>query len=198
MSKLACGCPGANVRTIEKKATEETTSTESRPSELRQWPTQLHLVPPSAPYLQNAHLLIAADCAPFAYADFHRDFIKGRVLVNACPKLDDTSSYVEKLAAMMAKKEGHTRKFDIRIGINTGRVVAGNIGSPRRMDYTVIGDPVNIASAIDSNREAIAEPNQILIGEETYETIKDRFEIRKIGPQKVKGKSAEIMVYEVT
>jgi len=100
----------------------------------------------------------------------------------------------EELAAMMAKKEGHTRKFDIRIGINTGRVVAGNIGSPRRMDYTVIGDPVNIASRLES----IAKPNQILIGEETYKTIKDRFEIRKIGPQKVKGKSAEIMVYEVT
>jgi adenylate cyclase len=99
----------------------------------------------------------------------------------------------EKLAAMMAKKEGHTRKFDIRIGINTGRVVAGNIGSPRRMDYTVIGDPVNIASRLES----IAKPNQILIGEETYKAIKDRFEIRKIGPQKVKGKSAEIMVYEV-
>lgn len=105
MSKLACGCPGANVRTIEKKETAETTSTESRPSELRQWPTQLHLVPPSAPYLQNAHLLIAADCAPFAYADFHRDFIKGRVLVNACPKLDDTSTYIEKLAAMISQND---------------------------------------------------------------------------------------------
>jgi len=105
MSKLACGCPGANVRTIEKKETAENTSTESRPSELRQWPTQLHLVPPSAPYLQNAHLLIAADCAPFAYADFHRDFIKGRVLVNACPKLDDTSNYVEKLAAMISQND---------------------------------------------------------------------------------------------
>ena len=105
MSKLACGCPGANVRTIEKKETEEITSTESRPSELRQWPTQLHLVPPSAPYLQNAHLLIAADCAPFAYADFHRDFIKGRVLVNACPKLDDTSPYIEKLAAIISQND---------------------------------------------------------------------------------------------
>ena len=100
----------------------------------------------------------------------------------------------ERLAAMMAKKEGHTRKFDIRIGINTGRVVAGNIGSPRRMEYTVIGDPVNIASRLES----IAKPNQILIGEETYKAIKGIFEIRKIGPQKVKGKSAEIMVYEVT
>ena len=105
MSTLACGCPGANVRTIERKETEETTYTDSRPSELRQWPTQLHLVPPHAPYLQNAHLLIAADCVPFAYADFHKDFIKGRVLVNACPKLDDTSPYVEKLAAMIAQND---------------------------------------------------------------------------------------------
>jgi hypothetical protein len=105
MSKPACGCPGANVRTIEKKETEEKTSTESRPSELRQWPTQLHLVPPSAPYLKDAHLLIAADCAPFAYAEFHRDFIKGRVLVNACPKLDDTSNYVDKLAEMISQND---------------------------------------------------------------------------------------------
>ncbi len=105
MSKLACGCPGANVRTIEKKDTETNTTIESRPSELRQWPTQLQLVPPTAPYLKNAHLLIAADCAPFAYADFHRDFIKGRVLVNACPKLDETSSYVDKLAAIISQND---------------------------------------------------------------------------------------------
>ena len=105
MSALTCGCPGANVRTIEKTETEETVYADSRPSELRQWPTQLHLVPPSAPYLQNAHLLIAADCVPFAYADFHKDFIKGRVLVNACPKLDDTSPYVEKLAAMISQND---------------------------------------------------------------------------------------------
>jgi len=105
MSTLACGCPGSNVRTIEKNEIEETVYTDIRPSELRQWPTQLHLVPPHAPYLQNAHLLIAADCVPFAYADFHKDFIKGRVLVNACPKLDDTSPYVEKLAAMIAQND---------------------------------------------------------------------------------------------
>jgi len=105
MSTLACGCPGANVRTIEKPETENVTYTDNRPSELRQWPTQLHLVPPHAPYLQNAHLLIAADCVPFAYADFHRDFIKGRVLVNACPKLDDTSPYVDKLAAIITQND---------------------------------------------------------------------------------------------
>jgi len=105
MSHLGCGCPGAQVRTVEKKETAENTPTGRLASELRQWPTQLHLVPPSAPYLQNAHLLIAADCAPFAYAEFHRDFIKGKVLVNACPKLDDTSNYVEKLAAMISQND---------------------------------------------------------------------------------------------
>ncbi len=101
MKNLACGCPGANVRTIEKKETANDTTTGRLASELRQWPTQLHLVPPSAPWLQNAHLLIAADCAPFAYAEFHRDFIKGKVLVNACPKLDDTAPYVEKLTRIL-------------------------------------------------------------------------------------------------
>lgn len=105
MTKLACGCPGSQVRSVEKKATTETNPSGRIDSELRQWPTQLHLVPPSAPYLQNAHLLIAADCAPFAYAEYHRDFIKDRVLVNACPKLDDTSPYVEKLAAMISQND---------------------------------------------------------------------------------------------
>jgi hypothetical protein len=101
MKNLACGCPGSNVRTIEKKESSNEAAAGRISSELRQWPTQLHLVPPTAPWLQNAHLLIAADCTPFAYAEFHRDFIKDKVLVNACPKLDDTSPYVEKLAAIL-------------------------------------------------------------------------------------------------
>lgn len=103
MKKLACGCPGSQVRTVEKNPAAEKAPAGRQSSELRQWPTQLQLVPPSAPFLKNAHLLIAADCAPFAYAEFHRDFIKGKVLVNACPKLDDTSSYVDKLAAMISQ-----------------------------------------------------------------------------------------------
>ncbi|TLM63036.1 MAG: iron-sulfur cluster-binding oxidoreductase [Deltaproteobacteria bacterium] len=105
MSHLACGCPGAHVRTIDRQETGQEHPQGKPVSELRQWPTQLHLVPPTAPYLQNAHLLIAADCVPFAYADFHRDFIKGRVLVNACPKLDDTSPYVDKLATIIARND---------------------------------------------------------------------------------------------
>jgi len=105
MEKLACGCPGSHVRTIERNETQTTETSGRLTSELRQWPTQLHLVPPTAPWLENAHLLIAADCVPFAYGDFHRDFIKDRVLVNACPKLDDTSPYVEKLAAIIRQND---------------------------------------------------------------------------------------------
>ena len=96
------------------------------------------------------------------------------------------------LTAMMKKKNEEVR-FDIRIGLNTGRVMAGNIGSPKRMEYTVIGDPVNIASRLES----VAKPNQIVIGEETFNLVKNKFKIREIGNRKIKGKSSEIMVYEV-
>ncbi|HEY7745826.1 MAG TPA: 4Fe-4S ferredoxin, partial [Desulfuromonadales bacterium] len=105
MKNLACGCPGSHVRTIEKKETETVVPTGRIASELRQWPTQLHLVPPFAPWLKDAHLLIAADCTPFAYAEYHRDFIKGKVLVNACPKLDDTSPYMDKLTEMLKQND---------------------------------------------------------------------------------------------
>lgn len=71
------------------------------PSELRQWPIQLHLVPVRAPYWDGAELLIAADCAAFSYGAFHCDLLRGKRLIIACPKLDDTSAYVEKLAAIL-------------------------------------------------------------------------------------------------
>jgi len=99
---------------------------------------------------------------------------------------------IQALAAMMEGMPDE-RKFTIRIGINTGKVVAGNIGSPRRMDYTVIGDAVNTASRLES----IAKPNQILIGEETHARVQGKFSIRSVGPKKVKGKTVELMVYEV-
>lgn len=98
----------------------------------------------------------------------------------------------KELAALMGR--GSTKeKFSVRIGINTGMVVAGNIGSPRRVDYTVLGDAVNVAQRLES----IAQPGQILIGGSTCEKVKGRFKLNEIGMQRVKGKDEEVMVYEV-
>jgi hypothetical protein len=74
----------------------------AEPSGLRNWPLQLHLVPPGAPFLREAEILLVADCVPFALADFHRRFLGGRPVVIGCPKLDDTQAYFQKLVDILA------------------------------------------------------------------------------------------------
>jgi Fe-S-cluster-containing hydrogenase component 2 len=100
------GCPSARLMTFGKEesspAKEETGS---RQSQLRQWPVQMHLVPPSAPFLKDADLLLAADCVPFAYADFHRDFLRDKALLIGCPKLDDGQAYLHKLTAILENND---------------------------------------------------------------------------------------------
>ncbi len=73
------------------------------PAKLTTWPVQLNLVNPGAEYLENADILIAADCTAFAYGNFHKDFIEGRVCLIGCPKLDDNQFYAQKLAEIFAK-----------------------------------------------------------------------------------------------
>jgi len=99
----AGGCPSARTMNFDKSPAEASTDSASRPSRLAQWPVQLHLVPPTAPFFQNADVLLAADCAPFAYADFQEELLKGKALAIACPKLDNTEPYVEKLTAMITQ-----------------------------------------------------------------------------------------------
>ncbi|MGI6659964.1 MAG: ATP-binding protein [Dethiobacteraceae bacterium] len=96
------GCPGSRARTLNApEAGEAGDDGQEIPSALGHWPVQLSLVNPTAAYFQEADLLIAADCAPFAYADFHRHFLRGRALTIGCPKLDDAAFYVQKLAKLI-------------------------------------------------------------------------------------------------
>ena len=95
------GCPGSRAMSFAPSpAAPADTEEGRRRSQLAQWPVQLHLVPTNAPYFQNADLLIAADCAPFAYGDFHKDFLAGKALVIGCPKLDDNNFYLQKLTEL--------------------------------------------------------------------------------------------------
>ena len=98
------GCPSAKTLDFRQDETEATDGiTPKLKSELRQWPIKLYLVSPSAPYFQDADLLIAADCTAFAYASVHPDFMKGKAMVIGCPKFDDVQVYVEKLTAIIAQ-----------------------------------------------------------------------------------------------
>lgn len=104
--KAPSGCPGAAMMSFEPDEQPSARSAGEPPeSALAQWPVQLHLVPPHAPFLDGADLLLAADCVPFAYADFHRDLLAGRKLLVGCPKLDDAAAYVEKIAAVLEQND---------------------------------------------------------------------------------------------
>jgi ferredoxin len=101
---LACGCPGSMTQELSPTG-EEKHEHVMLQAQLRNWPIQLQLLNPNAPYLNNADLLIAADCAPFAYANFHERFLKDKVLIILCPKLDKTiDEYVDKLAQIFQKQ----------------------------------------------------------------------------------------------
>ncbi len=110
-TQLSCGCPGSRARVISREKIDNPVASSSQPqtgitaarpeSQLGQWPCQIKLVPVNAPYFNNAHLLIAADCTAFAYANIHNDFMKGKITLIGCPKLDEVD-YSKKLAQILA------------------------------------------------------------------------------------------------
>jgi ferredoxin len=98
-----CGCPGSQAKKLERTAPAETHH-ETIESQLNQWPVQIKLVPVNAPYFNHANLLVAADCTAYAYADFHRKFIKNHITLIGCPKLD-MSDYSEKLTEIIRNND---------------------------------------------------------------------------------------------
>jgi len=103
---LACGCPGEHAKNIAREYRDEAPRRQAAAAEthLNQWPVQIKLVPLNAPYFKNANLLVAADCAAYAYGNFHNDYMKNRITIIGCPKLDD-GDYSEKLTAILAKND---------------------------------------------------------------------------------------------
>jgi adenylate cyclase len=108
-----------------------------------------------------------------------------RAVSCACRMLDRLGQLNARLPA--------DRRLTIRIGVNTGRVVAGNFGTPERLEYTVLGDAVNVAARLES----IAEPGTICVGPTTYERTRGRFAYRQLGARTVKGRTAPVQVYQV-
>lgn len=97
------GCPGSRMFDFRKETEEEAPAGETPKlrSELRQWPIKLNLVNPSAPYLQDADLVLAADCSAFACASFHPEYLKGHALAIGCPKFDGVEGYIDRLTAII-------------------------------------------------------------------------------------------------
>lgn len=114
--KQFSGCPGSMAKMIKREAIKALESVETSKidtsenkneksiSELRQWPIQINLINTNAQFLEGADILVAADCTAYAYADFHKDFIKGKITMIGCPKLDNNQLYKEKFAEILRNK----------------------------------------------------------------------------------------------
>lgn len=102
-AELPCGCSSATVAQFDRPEATKTIPEDAveQVSMLAHWPVQLTLVPPTAPFLRGADLMLAADCVPFAYAGFHRDFLRDHALLVACPKLDDFQAHQAKLTEVL-------------------------------------------------------------------------------------------------
>lgn len=102
VAEKACGCPGQMAMDLKAPAASSDDAIAGDiPSQLGQWPVQLNLVSPAAPYFANADLLLVADCVPFAMADFHGKYLKGKNIAIGCPKLDDVDFYIDKVAQII-------------------------------------------------------------------------------------------------
>jgi hypothetical protein len=111
-TRSACegSCPGSQSQSFGAAAAVEAPAvSDTRPSELTHWPIQLHLIAPNAPHFQGADVLLAADCVAYSLGDFHKDYLKGKKLIIACPKLDQSQEiYIQKLATLIDEAKINT------------------------------------------------------------------------------------------
>jgi ferredoxin len=114
-STMACGCPSQNIEVFPSSLLTKRKGSEDRAAEtasaLTHWPVQIRLIPPSAPFLKNADLLIAADCTPLAYGGFHTELLPGKVVMLGCPKFDDVQEYLMKFTQIF--KEAGVRSITV-------------------------------------------------------------------------------------
>ena len=101
---LPCGCPGTNLKSINREKCDINVPHIPTSSQLSQWPVQIKLVPVNAPYFDGANLLVAADCTAYAYGNFHNEFIRNHITLIGCPKLDE-GDYTEKLTAIILNND---------------------------------------------------------------------------------------------
>jgi NAD-dependent dihydropyrimidine dehydrogenase PreA subunit len=102
---MACGCPSTQIQAFTPASCREANQPATfadKNSELTHWPVQIRLVPPSAPFLKKAHLLVTADCAPLAFPNIHSRFIKGKTVLMGCPKFDDVQDYIDRFAEIFS------------------------------------------------------------------------------------------------
>ncbi len=165
---LPCGCPGTLSRTLKPTKTtpgsEQAPTSEHAQSALINWPVQLALTPTTAPYFQNADLLIAADCVGFALPDMHARFLPGRTLVVACPKLDDAQAHQDKLAQIIAGNEIksiHALYMEVPCCSGLVRLVKDALAATGKkvpLKLTQIG--INSATLSESTEQPLYQENQ--------------------------------------
>lgn len=108
---MACGCPSSHIKMLKPlglttgQSAHHSAASYSGNSALLQWPIQIRLIPPSAKFLKSTHLLVAADCTPAAYPNFHKDFLQGRILMIGCPKFDDAEDYIQRFSAIFKEAD---------------------------------------------------------------------------------------------
>ncbi|MCR1933819.1 MULTISPECIES: ATP-binding protein [Clostridium] len=152
--KMPCGCPGTMARSIKRPIKNVNLNIEKEDdkshrkitmgSELQQWPVQIKLINTRAPYLQDADLLIAGDCTAYAYGDFHNKFIKNRITLIGCPKLDDNEYYKEKIAEIL--KNNNIKSITVA-----------------RMEVPCCGGIVNAVKQAMLKSETIVPFNEVII-----------------------------------